>query len=828
MKSSQQHPEGTDLLPWRSIALATEHVQPDPGIQARYHHWLLGGESGSHALLAAGRTRMEEDVQKGWEEYRRIATLGWKNLPELKAGRGPDGEITSHHLTFNVLFPLALDRHRTGNPAALEACLEVLDCLEANDFRPGSAKGRQFLGIFSVAAYAHSVALLRTDLLEARRLDRCIDWVLWYAGFDQAFRIGHDAFVEINADQMRCSLFNSLVAILSMPEGAARSGNLGIWKRWLETALTVTPSFAGVFKPDGIGYHHRGVYTSAYIPHAIEFAALYCYLLEGTPHALADEPRRILANALRTHLTLSQNGKPPAATRGRLLSHAPIPAACAYLALAEIPESAEMAAAFKNLWEELPRIAPWELEVDVDGYEHGFLFDKPLGRLELLLKAAELPQPARQPDEGFLAKPWGAMALHRRKDWLVSVKGWSQYVWDFEMHPLQWSDMEQNVFGRLASHGTLQTSVHGESINSGWDFECGWDWSRWPGTTCARHSLADLYDPKTSWACRVFSAATFVGAASCENRDGIFAMRLRDHFYEPGFHALKSWFFFDDKILCLGSNIESRDQQRPVETTLFQCAILDASLSTRVNGEDLGPADCQWQGEAGRPTSFLDPMGNGYVIPDSARLNLRQGEQISRDNLNQSETRGRFATCWIDHGLTPADLGGDEARYQYVLLPQVRPGNLEAEIANPSFRVLRCDHRAHAVRHLPTRTTAQAIFETDWLMDSGYVIRCDLPLLAIEREREDGSLVLSVADPDLRLPKRRNMMFVDQEAATTTSKPSVAHLLLRGSWQLQGRFPGVELSADNASQTSLTIPLHSGLTVEIHLAPIQASTKSVS
>ena len=56
---------------------------------------------------------------------------------------------------------------------------------------------------------------------------------------------------------------------------------------WYANALSPNEGFAGVLKPDYLGFHHNSYYASAYTPHAIHCGALIEFLLSGTPFKLS-------------------------------------------------------------------------------------------------------------------------------------------------------------------------------------------------------------------------------------------------------------------------------------------------------------------------------------------------------------------------------------------------------------------------------------------------------------------------------------------------------------------------------------------------------------
>lgn len=116
--------------------------------------------------------------------------------------------------------------------------------------------------------------------------------------------------------------------------------------------------------------------------------------------------------------------------------------------------------------------------------------------------------------------------------------------------------------------------------------------------------------------------------------------------------------------------------------------------------------------------------------------------------------------------------------------------------------------------------------------------RTDTPILAMIRELEEGRILLSVADPDLRLPKRRNMAYLDDEALRTQARASSVRVELRGAWRAVhdtacrpsedigcSKNKGapdalVEVSGDRSNQrTHLVLVCRYGETREIELAP---------
>jgi chondroitin-sulfate-ABC endolyase/exolyase len=134
------------------------------------------------------------------------------------------------------------------------------------------------------------------------------------------------------------------------------------------------------------------------------------------------------------------------------------------------------------------------------------------------------------------------------------------------------------------------------------------------------------------------------------------------------------------------------------------------------------------------------------------------------------------------------------------------------------YRVLMQNHQAHILEHLGQKTMAYALFETDWIIPHGILRKTDTPVMAMVKEAGDG-LLLSLADPDLRLPKRRNMGYLDEEANSTPSRPSQVRVELRGDWQLATAAPGVTVEESRNGVTALLFECRDGATREVVLKP---------
>src|SRR5699024_5906009 len=133
------------------------------------------------------------------------------------------------------------------------------------------------------------------------------------------------------------------------------------------------------------------------------------------------------------------------------------------------------------------------------------------------------------------------------------------------------------AFGMYRSFGFLELSQYPDEdsgVKNGVMIDEGFDYRRWNGTTAVCIPYEQLksrpYDVEDEWAEWLFSDQPFVGGLDDSRQNGIFVLKLHGHpkYGLDSFRANKSWHFYEDVILCLGSGIRSGCGY-DAETTIF-------------------------------------------------------------------------------------------------------------------------------------------------------------------------------------------------------------------------------------------------------------------
>lgn len=701
-----------------------EHAAAFRELERRYEEWMFGRIDDPREPVAVRLQGVERYIMAGRSAFEK---LGLQRRGDIVTGPGAFSGMETARLRLGdgvfqpVCLPLAYDARLHDSDDARQAFLDVIDYAHDQGWAHDSIMGTNYGEYLRISSYVHAVYILRDYLREQGRLEREMRTLHYQLNFGELY--SQPEHPGASADDLRTLLMFRLLYILMLDDGPEKLRDMECYVRWADSALSVARGHADTIKPDGTVFHHSTAYASAYGNNAMLMSALVYRLLHGTRFTLSEQAGANIKHALLTLRFMAGKYHVPMGVSGRWPFSGPVlyDTAPGFAYLADALDDPELGAAFTRLW------SPEDPAVQAT-YPHSgariWWSDSP-GELPFLLDAAERWQPEPDPN-GHRAYPYAAMNVHRREDWIASVRGWSKYVWNYE------GSAGQNRYGRYSSYGMVQVFSQGNPVNavdSGYS-EPGWDWLRPPGATVIRVPLESLHT--STVIDRQYTHDPFVGGVSLQGRNGVWAMRFADPYYEKSFAFRKSAFFVDGTIVCLGSGITNTDPEHPTETIIYQTAL--GELPERFPTEQA--LTTQW---------LLDPVGNGYYFPQAQQIQLLAHHQQSMHNSARSQTEGDFALAWIGHGTAPTDAG-----YVYAIRPDTSHAEMEQYASAPDFALVQSDAAAHIVDFPVGGITGYALFEPSDTISHGPLRAVNLPCLAMTRQ-EGERLVVAVADPDLRM-----------------------------------------------------------------------------
>lgn len=687
--------------------------------------------------------------------------------------------------------------------------MDMLDHFDDQGWAYGSGMGALHHHGYNLEGYYTACLLMKTVIKEQGRLERTSKSMSWFSGLGRTLQVP-EKLPSSNIDVFNTLLGSMLSSILIMDNSPEKLSYLYQFSKWLSKNVEPDHTLEGAFKPDGAVFHHANLYPAYGIGGYTGISPIV-FALSGTAFRMEPQAHESLRNSLLMMYRYTHPFKWPISVSGRhptgnwRIADEPY----AYMALAGTPDrelkiDTLMAAIYLKLNE--GKKNKWTTAFRADNIK---VATHPIGHWNL---------------------NYGLFDIHRRQDWLLTIRGHNRYFISNESYP------GANVFGRYLAYGHLELLFPESKTDDGSNFKDeGWDWNSIPGTTTLQVPIPKLRaniinaDDFSGIEEMLISDEPYAGGITFK-KQGMFAMKLHGHDkYDMGsFRATKSWFMFDSLVICLGSDIQNHTLEYPVQTTLFQNYLKNANDILMVNDKAVAAFPYKELGQSGKAITVIDNRNIGYYVPDAGGLVLTKAKQISRDQKDTRETTGNFAKLTLDHGKAPVNAG-----YEYAMLVKTNKQEMEKLAAvmqrtEPLYKVLRKDSVAHTVWYAAEQLTAMAVFKSNVKLNDSLLISNDKPCLLMYTKQQN-RLMIAVTDPDLAfyegpddspltpLGKRKEVSIYSRSWYRSPSKPSVVNLVIKGDWTTDGDDKMVKTVLQSDGNTLVSVNCNDGLTSSIVL-----------
>jgi len=229
--------------------------------------------------------------------------------------------------------------------------------------------------------------------------------------------------------------------------------------------------------------------------------------------------------------------------------------------------------------------------------------------------------------------------------------------------------------------------------------------------------------------------------------------------------AKKSYFMFDNEIVCVGSDIDFSTRSNSVYTYVDNRELLE---KTTVDGvTTYGTEDIIVDGvtlekvNSFSTKKYTDPKWvyaenfGGYVFPKGGNVTIQKTYRESsadgddtNDSYNQYSVglaakngKHSFFEMWVDHGSKPVN-----GSYSYVMLPGMTPEETQGYSSHPDISIVKNTTSLHVVKENTLGITAMVFWKAGTYGD----ITVDKPMIVMVRER-DGMYTISASDPTQEL-----------------------------------------------------------------------------
>lgn len=647
-----------------------------------------------------------------------------------------------------------------------EMLVSVLNHIKHQGWVAGHARGTIHNTGYKIKKFMSAMYLMRYVLKEKNKLKEVKELCQWLTNAKECLIIPphngdldyfHTYALEQFISHLLCEDINEKVAWVKA------------YSHFISLRLAMqTNDFEDGFKHDGTAFHHYGHYP-AYAIGAFNNAAQLVYTLDNSSFSISKAGHKNLMNALLQMRIYANKYDFPNALAGRHPFKQDF-------SLRQVEN------AFYYLTKAGSIDGKYKLN-DTVGKAYMRLFPNKYKKFINALKAAGIS--SEKNPEGHWVMNNAANSIHRRNDWMLSLKGFSKYVWSIE----GWT--VANRYGFFESHGAVDILLGDGLANSGYT-EDGWDWARLPGTTTMHVPTNVLFAAISSNTGR-FSKETFVGGVNLDGKNGAFGMVLSDDFF--ALKGRKSVFCFDNRIVYLGSNISAWNQNYDVETTIFQNALIDKSSVTKWNDNKITdfPYMHTKKSDAKHINTIRDNVGNTYFVKNGD-LTVKRSTQFSKYQDTGKDNSGDFTVAVINHGRRPKGAG-----YEYAALIQADEEEVKSfqnSLAsdNPDYKVLQHDDSAHVVWDRETEITSCIVYEPG-VLEIDCLKEVSSPVLIMLKGDEQNKK-FSICQPDLKWDLKRSHTDV--------------YLKLTGEWSIKGDY--VETISSKEGETLLKITCQMGKT----------------
>lgn len=266
--------------------------------------------------------------------------------------------------------------------------------------------------------------------------------------------------------------------------------------------------------------------------------------------------------------------------------------------------------------------------------------------------------------------------------------------------------------------------------------------------------------------------------------------------YEGRYRGNNSMFYFQNKIVCLGSNIENDDDRCKTYTQLFQSSLEKKEEPIWISGGCREDFDFNESLYVKSYLSILDNKSNGYYIPAGHRVSISKcTKDISYNDENTSE---HYASASIDHGFLPKYEGYEYAILKGTTLKKIKDFCQKMIFEETSlYTVLQCDKYAHIVKDKESNVIGYAVFNSGRVIDKGVVKAVDCPvMIMVKKNGEELELYITLSN------------WIISKAVTLT---------LKGCWDLKEEGENYKIISVDEDETKIQFICHQGKTIKIKL-----------
>lgn len=334
-----------------------------------------------------------------------------------------------------------------------------------------------------------------------------------------------------------------------------------------------------------------------------------------------------------------------------------------------------------------------------------------------------------------------------------------EYTFDIRMASKRMArseyDIKENKQGFFMSDGATGIYVDGEEYGTILPF---WNWKKIPGTTVPdlttmRRADSYIFNGLSNFAGGVTDGKWGVTAFDMLNNQSLFAFNDDDGYSGTpnnkgtrlaalNFGTKKSWFIFDNEIVCLGSGIYSGHDENML-TTINQCRLAGNTVVSSQNSD-------QTIQKGTFTYNAVDWVLNdkvAYYFPTKPEIKVSNETKTgSWNNINMNgsteQLNGEVFTLWMDHGVRPVN-----ASYVYIIVPNVKTVDEAKAYQSSTIEILANNDSVQVVHHKGLNVYGLTFFRACKFVNSNIKVESSAGCVMLVKNTEQNVLSVTIADP---------------------------------------------------------------------------------
>ena len=291
---------------------------------------------------------------------------------------------------------------------------------------------------------------------------------------------------------------------------------------------------------------------------------------------------------------------------------------------------------------------------------------------------------------------------------------------------------KEDLLGKFLADGSTNIQRSGSEY---YNIMPIWEWDKIPGVTS--RDFKEDQSMTVEWG--ESGSTNFTGGVS----DGVYGSAVYDMDYND-VKAKKSYFFFDDEVVCLGAGINSNSAEN-ITTTLNQCwlkSTVKISIDGKINDakveENIANPDWIWQDSI------------GYVFLQPANVHISAGAQTGNwaainASRSKEEISGNVFKLWINNGVKPTD-----ASYAYIVLPGIDVKGMNT-YNTQNMKIVENSTSIQAVKNEKLQMIQVVFHKAGTISDNGVLISADKPCVLLLKNIDSKNVSVYVADPSQKI-----------------------------------------------------------------------------